>query len=248
MPRIAWLPLLLVVACRSGGDRTDRKLPYAERIPGTSITIRMLPVPSTQPTIWLSETEIPWDAYDAFVFGFDRKDPKLPPEADAAVRPSQPYITMDRAFGHAGYPVISVSALGASSFCAWLSSATGKRYRLPTEAEWELAATADGSAVDLDATSWTKANAGERTHPIGTKAPNAWGFKDLFGNAAEWCATSDGAHVVRGGSYKDGPGGAHARASKVPDPAWNKSDPQVPKSRWWLADGGFIGFRIAREE
>jgi hypothetical protein len=29
---------------------------------------------------------------------------------------------------------------------------------------------------------------------------------------------------------------------------WNKSDPQIPKSKWWLADGGFVGFRIAREE
>jgi hypothetical protein len=30
------------------------------------------------------------------------------------------------------------------------------------------------------------------------------------------------------------------------EPTWNQRDPQVPKSRWWLTDGMFVGFRIVR--
>jgi formylglycine-generating enzyme required for sulfatase activity len=217
-----------------------------QRIPGTSMSIAMLSVPGTK--LRMSATEVPWEAYDSFVFGFDKKDATIPPGVDAVARPSQPYITMDHSFGHAGYPVISVSALGAQRFCEWLSAATGRKFRLPTDVEWELAARADGSRPDLDAIAWTKANSESKTHPIGAKAANAWGFHDLLGNAAEWCSASGGTFVVRGGSYRDGPEGANAEASVAANPAWNKSDPQIPKSKWWLADGPFVGFRIACEE
>src|SRR5262249_32351691 len=99
------------------GCAADRAHPRAgpgaevsQRIPGASISIAMLPVPPDGSSrLKISATEIPWEAYDAFVFGFDKKDPDLPAGAQAAVRPSHPYITMDHSFGHAGYPVISVS-------------------------------------------------------------------------------------------------------------------------------------------
>ena len=217
-----------------------------QRIPSTSISIAMLPVPGTR--VRLSATEIPWEAYDAFVFGFDKKDPELPPGAQAAVRPSQPYITMDHSFGHAGYPVISVSALGAQSFCSWLSAASGRKYRLPTEAEWELAARADGKPSNLADVAWTKENSEGKTHAIGTKAANAWGFHDMLGNAGEWCTAPDGTCAVRGGTYRDPADQVRPDARTPANPAWNKSDPQIPKSKWWLADGPFVGFRVALED
>jgi formylglycine-generating enzyme required for sulfatase activity len=217
-----------------------------QRIPGTSISIAMLPVPGTK--LRMSATEVPWEAYDSFVFGFDKKDATIPPGVDAVARPSQPYITMDHSFGHAGYPVISISALGAEGFCAWLSASTGRKYRLPTESEWETAARADGAAPDLVAAAWTKENSDGKTHPIGSKAANAWGFHDLLGNAAEWCTAADGARVVRGGSYLDAKESAGVGARAPANPAWNRSDPQVPKSKWWLANGSFVGFRIVCEE
>jgi len=227
---------------------------FEQKCPGVSVSIRMLPLrDGDRSRAWLSATEIPWEAYDAFVFGFDRADPNLPKGADAVARPSQPYITMDRAFGHAGYPVISVSYRGAQAFCEWLSAHTGKRYRLPTEAEWISAAVAGGNEPLVEDDAWTRENAAGKTHPIGSKPANAWGFHDLLGNAAEWCTAPDGSGVLRGGSYLnpmglDPAGTALLEWRAPPDPAWNKSDPQIPKSKWWLADGGFIGFRIAREE
>jgi formylglycine-generating enzyme required for sulfatase activity len=248
MRRYAALTALALAACASKpvAASTDH---VEQRIPGTSISIAMLPVPPGSGTkLRMSATEIPWEAYDAFVFGFDKKDATIPPGVDAIARPSQPYITMDHSFGHAGNPVISVSALGAETFCAWLSASTGRKYRLPTETEWETAARAAGAAQDLSAVAWTKENAGEKTHPIGSKAANAWGFHDMIGNAAEWCTAADGSRVVRGGSYLDGVESAGVDARAPASPAWNRSDPQVPKSKWWLANGSFVGFRIVCEE
>ena len=53
--------------------------------------------------------------------------------------------------------------------------------------------------------------------------------------------------MVRGGSWNDPPNfvGPTARARQTSD--WNETDPQFPKSRWWLADAPFVGFRIVRE-
>ena len=70
----------------------------------------------------------------------------------------------------------------------------------------------------------------------------------MLGNAGEWCTAPDGTCAVRGGSYGDPAATVRVDARAPPNPAWNKSDPQIPKSKWWLADGPFVGFRIALED
>lgn len=93
-------------------------------------------------------------------------------------------------------PVERVSWNEAVVFCERLSEVTGKKYRLPTEAEWEYAArggqNADGTEYagsdNIDDVAWYMDNSDNQTHPVGTKAPNGLGVYDMIGNVWEWCS------------------------------------------------------------
>ncbi len=220
---------------------------YRESIPGTLVTFEMVLVPGDAP-FYLGRTEVTWDMYDVFALGLDK--PTSTGGGDATARPSQPYGAPDYGWGHAGYPVISVTRSAAEAFCAWLSMKTGKTYRLPTDAEWaHAAAAAAGPGVmsrdRREALAWHRGNASARTHPVAARTADVLGLFDLFGNAAEWVTTPDGTLATRGGSYRDPMGVIGPDARAVQDESWNERDPQLPKSRWWLSDGPFAGFRLA---
>ena len=230
---------------------------YRETISGTLVSFEMVPVPGGSVTVagatvnvepfLIGRHEVTWDMYDLFAQGPDVRGNT---GTDAASRPSNPYGAPDYGWGHAGYPAISITRQAAEAFCTWLSAKTGKVYRLPTEAEWtraaELAAGKDASA-DREAITWHRGNATATTHPVGTRKPDALGLFDLFGNAAEWVTTADGALVLRGGSYRDAAEAVGPASRAVQDDSWNMRDPQLPKSRWWLSDAPFAGFRVVSE-
>ena len=116
-------------------------------------------------------------------------------------------------------PVEEVSWEDAQEFIRRLNAVDGAgTYRLPTEAEWEYAAragtTGDRYAADLGAIAWYDENSGDRTHPVGQKAPNAWGLHDMLGNVHEWVADWYGGYP--GGTVTDprGPGSGSYRVDR----------------------------------
>jgi formylglycine-generating enzyme required for sulfatase activity len=231
-----------------------------DSIPGTLIRWNLVPVSGGSVIIpdgdsmvtaevgdfLIGQTEVTWEMYDVFLLRLD-----LPREARAQVaasaRPSRPYGAPDAGFGHRGYPVISITHDAGLKYAAWLSERTGHRYAVATDAQWTRAALlAYGQGGGSDAPAWTADNSEGTTHPVGSLPPDQLGTHDLLGNAGEWVTGVDGRPWLRGGRYLDSSDSVSVMTRQRPHPDWNRTDPQIPKSRWWLSDAPFAGFRLVR--
>lgn len=239
--------------------------PFTEKIAGTLVKFDMVPIPAGEITVpdpakkgstktvkvkplYIGKTEVTWDEYDIFVFKFDEPQSPVAGAPDAFSRPSKPYGAADRGYGHKGYPAINLTFHGAEHYCKWLSLKTGKKYRLPTEAEWEYACRAgkpEPAEKDLAQFAWFWQ---EKTQPVGKKKPNAWGICDMYGNVAEWCVGLDGKPVVCGGAFEDFARDVTASKRRYQEPSWSANDPQSPKSQWWHSDAQWVGFRVVCEQ
>ena len=127
-------------------------------------------------------------------------------------------------------PVENVNWSDCQRFIAKLNAMTGKKFRLPTEAEWEYAARGGNKAEghkypggdDITELAWMAANSENETHQVGTKNPNELGLYDMAGNVWEWCANwylpytslmnasrrkqkTAPIRVLRGGGFKSAP-------------------------------------------
>jgi formylglycine-generating enzyme required for sulfatase activity len=159
-------------------------------------------------------------------------------------------------------PVENVSWEEVMIFIRKLNSITNKKFRLPTEAEWEYVAKLGGKAeIDkaggveeyIKKTAWGSINSENKTHPVGKKQPNTSGIYDLTGNVSEWCMDWYGAFffkedfteknpegpplgkekVIRGGNYKDYIGDRFRPSFR------NKMNPKTKSSE--------VGFRLVME-
>jgi formylglycine-generating enzyme len=175
----------------------------------------------------------------------------------AATSAAQPPCWNDANFDDPKMPVAAVSWHEATAYCDWLSGATGKRYRLPSEAEWERAARGGAESllypwgdeppemVPDYAKRWKTG-----PEPVGQYAPSAYGLYNLGDNVHEWCAdwydASYYAHSPErnprgpdGGIRRASRGGSWRHHIKVTRTAARSSIP--PELQY--AD---YGFRIAR--
>ncbi len=230
---------------------------------------------------WMGAREVTYDEFAIFRHRDRDSDTTASPgaafSADAVARPSPPYEDPAHGMGGPAHPAVSVTQWGALHYARWLSDKTGHFYRLPTEAEWEYACRAGTTTAyafgddpaGLDDYAWYFGNSDEVFHPVGQKAPNAWGLYDLHGNVAEWTLDEYDAafyaslpadtarapwarptrlhpRTVRGGAYDDDPEALRCAARLRSSAAWQRRDPQIPKSFWWNTDAPFVGFRLVR--
>lgn len=212
-------------------------------IADTGVSFELVRVP--EGGFWLGRTEVTWDEY--LLYCSFEQDP--PEGVDAVARPSKPLDThpFDRRWGLGRRPAVGMSWSAARGYCAWLSARTGRTFRLPTEAEWQLAC---GSApAPLEAYAWSASNSGGRTQEVGKRLPDPRGFHDLLGNLWEYCDNpADPAQpeiaVLRGGSWREASTDLTPAARLVFDEDWVLRDPNFPPGVWWVPEGDHLGFRV----
>ncbi|MBL7734979.1 MAG: formylglycine-generating enzyme family protein [Chitinophagaceae bacterium] len=299
--KIITLPIITVLAFSAVNAQqttTQDLKPYDQKIPGTEISFKLVPIPEGSFMIGSPETEkgraadegpqrnISISAFwmgayevthDEFLLFFNDESFTRNSEVDAVTRPTPQYIDLSWGMGkQGGFPTNSMSQHTALMYCRWLYKKTGIFYRLPTEAEWEYACRAGATTAypfgdnpsQLNDYAWNAANSGKKYHKIGEKKPNAWGLYDILGNVAEWTldqyiptyyetlkdndrdpVAQPGPRYpksVRGGGYTSQPEAMRSAARGKSDKSWNKRDPQIPKSIWWLTDAADVGFRVVR--
>jgi formylglycine-generating enzyme required for sulfatase activity len=153
------------------------------------------------------------------------------------------------------YPVENVSWNDIQTFLQKLNAATGKRYRLPTEAEWEYAARGGSRSSgyiysgsnSVGNVAWYRDNSSSSTHPVGQKSPNELGIYDMSGNVWEWCSDWYGSYPTSAQANPKGPSSGSDRVLRGGgwcDDAWlcrsagrNDFDPGF---RYY-----YYGFRVA---
>ena len=160
-------------------------------------------------------------------------------------------------------PVVNVSWNDASRFCEWLSQKEGKRYRLPTEAEWEYACRAGttslyfngnnpeelarvGNIADATARAtfpasrfpeWAKAIGSSDgwafTAPVGSFSPNNFGLFDMTGNVAEWCEDWFDPSYYAASPGADPPGPAEGTSRVIRGGGWSANPLQCRSASRW---------------
>jgi Uncharacterized conserved protein len=275
---------------------------YTQNIPATGVMFEMIFIPSGSflmgspeaevehkpdegplhrvsiDSLWVGKLEVTWDLFELFLNENTSLFTELPQEKreeiDAISRPTPPFEDPGMGMGRNGFPVVNVSPYAALTFCKWLSTITGKFYRLPTEAEWEYICRAGSQTAysfgndpkQLSDYAVYYENSNGQYAEGATKKPNAWGVYDMHGNVAEWTLdeyaedyysraqgtehapwkkpTSLYARVYRGGSWDDDAEDLRSAARKKSDVSLQRGDPQVPKSSWWYTNASFVGFRL----
>lgn len=167
---------------------------------------KLLPIPGTD--VLMSKTELTVGEWKLYARAARRPDWK---------QPADQWLQTDE------HPVVNMSWEEANKFCEWLSSKTGKRWRLPTNAEWDAALGktlypwGDYYPPHWDDGNYSVAADGKQdkkmigidgilgTAPVASFKPNQFGFYDLGGNAFEWvldAVEGNDFHIQRGSSWK----------------------------------------------
>lgn len=170
---------------------------------------------------FMGETEVTWNEFWAF-YGATMSEGRVDPykirshnasDPDAISGPTPPFGIPDQGWGSGNRPAITMTHYAAEIYCQWLSRVTGKKYRLPTEAEWEYACRAgtespyffEADPRKLVPEGWRNRifgldtalinpyavyrlnSAGKTQEPTAVTA-NPFGLKNMSGNVFEYCS------------------------------------------------------------
>jgi formylglycine-generating enzyme required for sulfatase activity len=214
---------------------------FTEKIPGSGVSFDMVAIPGgkflmgspeneplrksdegpqrkiTLSRYWIAKTEVTWDEYLAFFRatgsqGRTEGQVVTKKNVDAISGATPPWGAPDQGWGKASRPAITMTWHAAAVYCQWLSKVTGKKYRLPTEAEWEFACRAGtetpyffpgnprkytsqgllkkllGADTSVIASRVVyKANSNSKTKDPQSVKDNPFGLKNMSGNVAEFC-------------------------------------------------------------
>ncbi len=219
---------------------------------------------------YMGETEVCWDLFHPWSHWYDVTILEAKVELDQKLRPSNADSYGDTSHNDKRYgrfPALGMTRLNAEAFCTMLSQKTGRKYRLPTEAEWDLAYALGGGdpankldhAVCAENAEQTPESFDPCPSPVKSKKPNTLGLHDMLGNVAEWVKTpgaadADGKNTfVRGGDFKTPAAeltGARREESfnaRLQEGSWNQNYPNEPVSKWWFLDHYQVGFRLVCE-
>mgnify|MGYP004512757891 CR=1 FL=1 len=155
-------------------------------------------------------------------------------------------------------PVETVSWKDCQEFLSKLNNTTGKKFRLPTEAEWEYAARGGkksrgyqySGSNNISDVAWYKDNSDSKTHTVGSKQANELGIYDMSGNVMEWCQDWKGFYSS---SSQTNPTGANSGSIRVNrGGSWNNTARYFRSScrnGIWPGDrGSALGLRLVLSE
>ena len=169
---------------------------------------------------YIAEVETSWNEFLVFYSQTggegrttDVKSNPAATDVDAISGPTPPYGQPDQNWGMGTRPAITMRYATAETYCKWLSKVTGRKYRLPTEAEWEYASRAGtqmpyffegdpkkyskdrfmNKIFGVDTTNISRyvvysGNSMAKTQQPDVVKPNPFGLKNMLGNVAEFCS------------------------------------------------------------
>jgi len=155
-------------------------------------------------------------------------------------------------------PVERISWDDCEEFLTRLSELTGRKFRFPTEAEWEYAAIGGSQSQGytfsgnnkINAVAWYEDNSGFKSHAVGGKDPNELGLYDMSGNVMEWCQDWYGSYDAASQVNPVGPTDGEYRVAR--GGSWNfKENDCRAKLRNYgppMTRRYFIGLRLAASE
>ena len=224
---------------------------------------------------WMAETEITHDQFSAFRFEEKDLDPKPDAITRPTAQYIDLTWGMGKEGGYPANSMQPFTAITFCKWL-WKKTGIFYRLPTEAEWEYAAKAGKNSTfpegvtVQNIKNYAWFATNSNEKYNIVGKKLPNKWGLYDMMGNVAEWTMDMydpqyfeniktapsgqyytkrknfESLNTAKGGGFKSQVTELRPSDRMPQTENWNRRDPQIPKSKWWLTDGDYVGFRIVR--